>query len=329
MRISLPQPKQVATIGILGAGVIGGGWAIHFLRRGLDVVVWDPGKDARPKLERMLERAWPIMVELGLAPGADPSRLRWASSQHALAQSVEVIQENAPENLALKQALYHELGRIVPPDVPILSSTSGFPMTDIQADCATPARTVVGHPFNPPYLIPFLEVVGGQRTDAAAVDWAVAFYTLHDKKPVKMTKELPGFLGNRLQDAIWREALHMVAADEASVEDIDTSIAYGPGLRWAIMGPCLTYHLGGGEGGMAHLLDHFGPALKEPWTRLAAPDLTPELRRRMVDGCERQAAGRSVADLARERDICLLRIIKALEEFRGAVAQQRAPEAAD
>jgi len=324
MTLALRDPRQVTSVGIIGAGVIGGGWAIHFLRRGLDVTVWDPGKAARATLERMIEQVWPIMVELGLSPGASPQRLRWVDSTRALADRVEFIQENAPEVLAVKQELYRELGEVVAADVPILSSTSGFPMTEIQARCATPARTAVGHPFNPPYLIPFLEVVGGRLSDPAVVDWAVDFYRFHDKQPVKMARELPGFLGNRLQDAIWREALHMVAADEASVEDIDTSIAFGPGLRWAIMGPCLTFHLGGGEGGMAHLLDHFGPSLKEPWTRLEAPELTAELRQRMVDGCLREAGNRTMADLVRERDICLLRIIKALEDFRRSHSVARA-----
>src|SRR5262249_50733845 len=160
------------------------------------------------------QQVWPIMTELGLSPGASPARLRWIDDKKDFAGEVQFIQESVPEKLALKQALYRDLGEIIPREVPILSSTSGFPMSEIQVDCATPERTVVGHPFNPPYLIPFLEVVGGRRTDPAAVDWAVAFYTHHDKAPVKMTKELPGFLGNRLQDAIWREALHMVAADE-------------------------------------------------------------------------------------------------------------------
>ncbi|MGH2523298.1 MAG: 3-hydroxyacyl-CoA dehydrogenase family protein, partial [Anaerolineales bacterium] len=173
---------------------------------------------------------------------------------------------------------------------------------------------VVGHPFNPPYLIPLVEVVGGEKTDPAAVDWTVAFYDHSGKYGLKMARELPGFLANRLQEAVWREALHMVAAGEATVEEIDASMAYGPGLRCALMGPCLTFHLAGGEGGMAHMLDHFGPALLEPWTRLVAPELTQELRDRMVAGCEREAAGRSIQELERQRDEFLVDLLGVLEK---------------
>jgi carnitine 3-dehydrogenase len=196
-------------------------------------------------------------------------------------------------------------------------------MTLIQADCVNPGRCVVGHPFNPPYLIPLVEVVGGEKTDPAAVNWLMAFYAAVGKRPLKLEKELPGFVGNRLQEAMWREALHMVAAGEATVEEIDESIAYGPGLRWALMGPCLTFHLAGGPQGMAHMLDHFGAALLEPWTRLAAPPLTPELRQRMIDGCEREAAGRSVADLERLRDDFLAELLPLVERFSST---QRVPD---
>ena len=202
----------------------------------------------------------------------------------------DVVQENAPEDGAVKRRVLADIDRAARPEVIIASSTSGFAMTMLQADCAHPERCVVGHPFNPPYLIPVVEVVGGERTDPAAVDWLAAFYASTGKRPLRLSRELPGFVGNRLQEAMWREALHMVAAGEASVEEIDASIAFGPGLRWALMGPCLTFHLAGGDGGMAHMLDHFGAALLEPWTRLQAPALTPELRDRMIEGCLR--AGR-------------------------------------
>jgi len=207
----------------------------------------------------------------------------------------------------------------------IASSTSGFAMTMLQADCARPERCVVGHPFNPPYLIPLVEVVGGEQTDPAAVDWLAAFYAAVGKRPLRLSRELPGFVGNRLQEAMWREALHMVAAGEATVEEIDESIAYGPGLRWAQMGPCLTFHLAGGSGGIAHMLDHFGAALLEPWTRLQAPPLTPELRERIVDGCLREADGRSVAELERTRDEFLAELLQLVERFGVGPAVQ--PEA--
>jgi carnitine 3-dehydrogenase len=226
-----------------------------------------------------------------------------------------MVQENAPEDLAVKRAVLAEIDRLARPDAVIASSTSGFGMTVLQADCARPERCVVGHPFNPPYLIPLVEVVGGERTSPAAVTWLTDFYAAVGKRPLRLTRELPGFVGNRLQEAMWREALHMVAAGEASVEEIDDSIAFGPGLRWALMGPCLTFHLAGGAGGMAHMLDHFGAALLEPWTRLAAPPLTQQLRDRMIDGCEREAAGRSVGELERYRDNFLAELLTLLERF--------------
>jgi carnitine 3-dehydrogenase len=227
-------------------------------------------------------------------------------------ENAEFVQESAPERLDLKRALLIEIDRATPPEVVIGSSTSGFAMSDMQPDTAGAARMVVGHPFNPPYLIPLVEVVGGARSDPAAVAWAVAFYRAAGKYALAMARELPGFIANRLQDALWREALHMVAAGEATVGQIDAAIREGPGLRWPIMGPCLTFHLAGGPGGMAHMLDHFGPALEEPWTRLAAPPLTPELRDRMVAGCAAEAAGRSVGELIVERDAKLVAILKAL-----------------
>jgi len=223
------------------------------------------------------------------------------------------VQENGPEDAQVKQAILAEIDRAAPPEVIIASSTSGFAMTMLQAGCANPQRCVVGHPFNPPYLIPLVEVVGGKLTDPAAVDWLAEFYTGVGKRALRLTRELPGFIGNRLQEALWREALHMVAAGEATVEEIDASIAHGPGLRWALMGPILTFHLAGGAGGMAHMLDHFGAALLEPWTRLEAPPLTEELRERLVQGCLRQARGRSVAELQMMRDEFLAGLLSLTE----------------
>ena len=308
-----PSPPDVERIGIVGAGVIGAGWASHFLRLGRDVVAWDPAPGAEARLREAVAATWPTMERLGLAPRASRDRLRIATDVLELAAEVEVIQESSPEDLEAKVALFAELDAAAAPEVVLLSSTSGFAMTAIQARCAHPERTVVGHPFNPPYLIPLVEVVGGERSAPEVVEWAQAFYEAADKIVVRMSRELPGFIANRLQDAMWREALHMVAAGEATVEEIDAAIAHGPGLRWAIMGPCLTFHLAGGPGGMAHMLDHFGPALEEPWTRLKAPPLTPELRERMVAGCAREAGARTVADLVRERDDRLIRILEALK----------------
>ncbi|HLW27805.1 MAG TPA: 3-hydroxyacyl-CoA dehydrogenase NAD-binding domain-containing protein [Kiloniellales bacterium] len=317
----MPFDKQTGRVACIGAGVIGGGWAAHFLAKGFDVVVWDPHPDAEGALRRLLKLAWPALEELGLAAEASPDRLSFAASLKEAVAAVDFVQESAPERLELKQRLLAELATETPANVVIASSTSGFSITEMARSTHDASRLVVGHPFNPPYLIPLVEVVGGERSETWAVERACAFYQAAGKSVIRLERELPGFIGNRLQDAIWREALHMVAAGEATVEQIDQAIVDGPGLRWALMGPCLTFHLAGGEGGMAHMLDHFGPSLKEPWTRLEAPELTPALRNAMVEGCTQEAASRTIGDLVRERDRGLVAILKALRAGRAGGAR--------
>ncbi len=322
------EPSQVRRVGVVGAGVIGGGWALHYLRMGLDVDVYDPAPHAGRDLLRMLDETWPLLSRLGLRAGAGPGRLRIHDDLAAAVGGADIVQENSPEDSQLKSEVIAAIDRAARPDAVIASSTSGFAMTMLQAGCTRPERCVVGHPFNPPYLIPLVEVVGGERTDPAAVDWLMRFYAAVGKRPLRLSRELPGFVGNRLQEAMWREALHMVAAGEATVGEIDEAIAYGPGLRWALMGPCLTFHLAGGSAGMAHMLDHFGAALLEPWTRLEAPPLTPQLRDQMVAGCLLQADGRSVADLERRRDEFLAELLALVERFSITPAAQPEPDAA-
>jgi len=319
------EPDQVRRVSVVGAGVIGGGWALHYLRMGLDVDVYDPSPRAEADLLRMLEVTWPLLERVGLRLGASPDRLRVHAGLADAVGDADMVQESSPEDSTLKRAVLAAIDEAAPPDAVIASSTSGFAMTMLQADCARPERCVVGHPFNPPYLVPLVEVVGGERTDPAVVDWLVAFYAAMGKRPLRLSRELPGFVGNRLQEAMWREALHMVAAGEATVEEIDEAIAYGPGLRWAQMGPCLTFHLAGGSAGMEHMLDHFGAALLEPWTRLEAPPLTGQLRERMVDGCLREANGRSVAELERRRDEFLAELLQLVERL--GIGPEVQPEA--
>jgi carnitine 3-dehydrogenase len=310
-------PETVRTVTVVGTGVIGGGWAAHFLRRGYDVVAWDPGPDARTRLAALLDTAWPSLERLGLSDGASRDRLRWADTLEEALADTDFVQESSPEVLEAKVALLAEIDRLTSPEVVVASSTSGLLMTDMAVECANPGRFLVGHPFNPPYLIPLVEVVGGQKTDPAAVTWAEAFYTAAGKTSLTMEQEVPGFVGNRLQEALWREALHMVDSGQATVQQIDDSIAFGPGLRWAIMGPMLTFHLAGGPGGMGHMLDHFGPALLEPWTRLEAPELTAELRERVVAGAVGAARGRTVSELEQKRDAFLVDLLLLLERHRG------------
>jgi carnitine 3-dehydrogenase len=311
-----PSPDAVRTVAVIGTGVIGGGWAAHFLRTGYDVVAWDPGPEAETRLSGLLDTAWPSLERLGLSPGASRARLRFAGSLEDALADADFVQESSPEVLSAKVALLAAIDRAARPGVVVGSSTSGFLMSAMAVDCATPGRFVVGHPFNPPYLIPLVEVVGGRDTEAETVAWAEAFYTCAGKACLTMEHEVSGFVGNRLQEALWREALHMVDSGQATVKQIDDSIVYGPGLRWALMGPILTFHLAGGPGGMAHMLDHFAPALLEPWTRLAAPSLTPELRDRVVAGAVQAAGGQSVSQLEQRRDAFLVDLLLLLDKHR-------------
>lgn len=312
------QVSEIRTVACIGAGVIGAGWAAYFLSRGLRVRAWDPAPDAEQKLRRVVDAAWPALSELGLAEGADPAAITLHPTVAEAVAGADFVQESAPEDLGLKRSLLAELAAATGPDVVVASSTSGFPMSDMATEAADPGRLVVGHPFNPPYLIPLVEVVGGAATAPWAVSRAAEFYRHIGKSVIEMDQELPGFIANRLQEAIWREALHMVAAGEATPEEIDRSITDGPGLRWPVHGPCLTFHLAGGEGGMAHMLDHFGPSLKAPWTRLDAPELTSGLRDDMVAGAEVSAGGRPMAELVAERDRAVIAVRRAVETARAA-----------
>jgi carnitine 3-dehydrogenase len=308
------DPEQITRITSLGGGPIGGGWAAHFLARGYEVTLYLHDAAERTGVEAIVDTAWKSLTDLGLAPGASRDKLRVVTDLGQAVEGAQFIQESAPENLILKQALYAELGRLVSPDIVIGSSTSGLTMTEIQARCATPERCVIGHPFNPPYLLPLVEIVGGKLTNPAAVDWAGAFYEIAGKAPLIMKKEIPGFVATRLQEALWREALHMVANGEATPADIDIAIINGPAPRMVSQGQCMAFHVACGAGGMATNLDQFGPALKLPWTRLEAPELTQELRNRMVDGCNQMAGERGFEQMAAKRDQQIVAVLRALRD---------------
>lgn len=315
-----PQMEHISTIACVGVGTIGGGWAAYFLSRGYRVQAWDPDPAAGERLRTLIDTAWPALTQLGLADSADPDAVSVHTDLDQALAGAQFVQESAPEVLESKQRLLAKVDAATAPGVVIASSTSGFPMSEMAVAATHPERLVVGHPFNPPYLIPLVEVVGGTQTGAEFVDWASRWYTFLGKSVVTMDREVPGFIANRLQEALWREALHMVQNGEATVEQIDRSITDGPGLRWPLQGPMLTFHLAGGAGGMGHMLDHFGPSLKSPWTRLEAPELTEELRGKLVDGCAQEANGRTVYHLVAERDRAIIAIRAVIDQLRNGLA---------
>jgi len=291
------SPDQVRTVACVGAGVIGGGWVAYFLAHGFRVRAWDPAADAETRLRTLVEAAWPALTELGLAPGATVENLTVTAELAEAVGDADYVQESAPEQLDLKRRLLADIDAATPEHVVIGSSTSGYGMTEMAVDAVGGHRLVVAHPFNPPYLIPLVEVVGGKRTAADVVTWAAEFLRHVGKSVIVMDQE--------------------VANGEATPAQIDASITDGPGLRWAFHGPMLTFHLAGGPGGMGHMLDHFGPSLQSPWTRLEAPELTQELRDSVVAGTDEEAAGRSVADLVRERDRRLVDMLRVLGKVPG------------
>ena len=307
--------EHTHTYGIIGTGVIGGGWTARALAHGLDVVAWDPAPGWQAGLLAAVENAWPALTELGLYPDADRRRLRFAESMEDVCTAADFIQESAPERLALKQGLHARIDVATAADVIVASSTSGLLPTHLQSGCRHPERLVVGHPFNPVYLLPLVEVLGGEQTAPGSIESAMAIYRNLGMHPLRVRTEIEGFLSDRLQEALWRELLHLLDEDVATTEELDAAIVYGPGLRWAFMGTCLSFHMAGGDRGMADFMKQFGPALKLPWSRLEAPELTAALIGKLADGTRRQAAGRSVKELERLRDECLVAIMQALRRF--------------
>lgn len=273
-----------------------------------------------------MDNAWPALARLGLDEGASTARLRCADALESACAAADFVQESVPERADLKRAQLARIDALTDPDVLIASSTSGLKPSDLQADCQHPERVVVGHPFNPVYLLPLVEVLGGERTAPECVDRAMAFYGDLGMQPLRVRHEIEGFLSDRLQEALWREALHLVNDGLATTEELDAAITLGPGLRWAFMGTFLAFHMAGGDAGMRHFMDQFGPALKLPWTRFEGPDLTDDLIDKLASGTAQQAQGRSVKELERLRDDCLVSIMEALRRHgvgAGAVLAER------
>ena len=309
------ENNSVRRICLVGAGVIGNGWAARCLGAGLDVIATDPAPEAEERLKAGVANAWPALERIGLSEEGSQSRLSFTTNLEEAVSEADFVQECAPEREDLKRELLARVDAAASPDVIVASSTSGFLPTSLQSGCQHPERVVVGHPFNPVYLLPLVEVVGGVRTSPEVVERAMDFYRALGMRPLHVMKEVEGHLSDRLQEALWRENLHLIAEGVATPGELDEAIIYGPGLRWALMGVNLNFHLAGGEEGMAHMLRQFGPALEVPWTKLEAAELTDDLIERMVEGTSEQAAGRSTAELERRRDEFLVRLLELVREY--------------
>jgi len=315
--------RPVRRIAIVGTGTIGAGWATYYLARGFDVVATDPAPGAEAALRAFVDAAWDAVTTLGLSPGASPDRLSFtADMRHAVA-GVDFVQENAPERPEFKVKLFADIDDATPPDAIIASSSSGITMSVIQTGCRHPERTVIGHPFNPPHLIPLVEVVGGKQTAPETIEAAMSFYAAIGKRPIHLKKELPGHVANRLQAALYREVAYLIEQDVLDVAAADDAVSWGPGLRWGVMGPNLLWHLGGGEGGIRHLLDHLGPAMEVWWKDLGRMEhIAPELEEKVIAGVSQEVGGRSIEQLDQERDEVLLGLL-ALRAARPAAGGTR------
>lgn len=300
------------TVAVVGTGVIGASWAACFLAHGLDVVATDPSPDAEQRLVEAVGAHWPALERLGVVDGASRERLSFTDDLAAAVACADFVQESGPERPEVKRELLGQVDAAAPALTIIASSSSGFTPTELQAALAHhPARFLIGHPFSPPHLIPLVEVVGGERTDEPVVERAMDFYRSVGKRPVRLRRELPGHVVNRLQAALWREAYFLVQQGAISVGDLDAAVADGPGLRWALLGPLATQHLAGGPGGLAHVLEHLGPPMEEWWRTLGTPDLTPALREALVAGVDDELRGADQAALIAERDNLLVDLLAA------------------
>ena len=298
-------------ISVIGAGTIGASWAAYFLARGFEVAAYDPAPNGEEFARRFIDNAWPTLQTLkAVQPGADRKRFSFFSDPAEAAKGAAFVQESGPEREDLKIELFAAIDGAAPPDSVIASSSSGLLISRVTTKCKHPERCVIGHPFNPPHLIPLVEVVGGAKTSPGAVTKAMDFYREIGKRPIHIKKEVRGHAANRLQAALWREAIHLVTEGVVSVADADAAIAYGPGLRWALMGPHLTFHMAGGDGGMKHFMDHLGPALQTWMDELGTPRLDAKTQKAIIDGVTEEAAGRSMDDLRRWRDRKLIDILR-------------------
>jgi 3-hydroxyacyl-CoA dehydrogenase len=320
----MTDTKNIRRIAIVGTGVIGASWAAQYLAKGLEVVATDIAPNAEAALRKFVGTAWPALERLGLSAGASQSNLTFTADLAEAVSKANLVQENGPERLEFKQKLYGQLDALLPPDVIIASSSSGLKMSDIQVGAKShPDRCVIGHPFNPPHLIPLVEVVGGKKTSEETIQRAMEFYKSIGKKAVRLNKEMPGHVANRLQGALAREVYYLVAEDVLSAADVDDALSWGPGLRWGIMGNMILNHLGGGAGGIEHFLQQFAGPMQASWKALGSPVLTPEVQKKLIDGVHAEVGSRTIEELEAERDEVLLGLLELRAKQAETVSAQK------
>jgi 3-hydroxyacyl-CoA dehydrogenase len=303
--------KPISNVAIIGTGVIGASWAALFLAKGFDVVATDIAPNAESSLKRFVDAAWPALERLGLTAGASPRRLVFTANLPEALKGADLVQENGPERIDFKKKLYGQLDELLPPDVIIASSSSGLTMSEIQLGCAShPERCLIAHPFNPPHLIPLVEIVGGAKTSEETIRRASEFYASIGGRTVRLNKEMPGHVANRLQAALAREVYYLVSEGVVSAADVDAALCWGPGLRWGIMGNMMLNHLGGGPGGIEHFFHQFAGPMTAWWKTLGSPVLTPEVQKMLIDSVHVEVGSRSIAELEAERDEILLGLLE-------------------
>ncbi len=307
-----PNPSSIDRVGVIGAGTIGASWTALFLARGMTVQVYDPDPGGETMVRDYVANAWSALTALGaVVDGADPEAMTFHSRAADAARDVGFIQESVPERLPIKHEVYAEIEPVLAPETILATSSSGLLVRDMQDGLKRPERFLLAHPFNPPHLIPLVELLGNERTDPAAVDWAEFFFENRcGKKTIRVLKEVPAHVANRLQAALWREAIHLVVDGVATVEDVDKAVVHGPGLRWAVMGPHMLFNLATNGKGMEMFIERFGPSFATWWASMGNPELTPETARIIAQGCRDEEAGRDFRALAAERDEKLVAILR-------------------
>ena len=319
----MSQNKPIRRVAIIGTGVIGASWAALFLAKGLDVVATDVAPGAEAALKHFVAAAWPALRRLGLESGASQSRLSFTAALTDAVKDADLVQENGPEKIEFKKTLYRQLDEVLHPSVIIASSSSGLTMSEIQSACDMhPERCVIGHPFNPPHLVPLVEIVGGAKTSKDTIERADEFYTSIGQRTVRLNKEMPGHVANRLQAALAREVYYLVSEGVVSAAEVDTALCWGPGLRWGIMGNMMLNHLGGGPGGIEHFFHQFSGPMTAWWKTLGSPVLTPEVQKKLIDSVHAEVGSHSIAELAAKRDEVLIGLI----EMRKKVAEPSQPK---